>query len=61
MGDRGKVIIVKNGVDSGPVHMYGIRQMSTSISKHTGVWIFVLLLLKSCFRPSVPGGGEHRL
>ena len=61
MGDRGKVIIVKNGVDSGPVHMYGIRQMSTSISKHTDVGVFIVLLLKGCFQPGVPGGGEHHL
>ena len=47
MGDKGKVIIVKNGVDSRPVEMYGIRHMSTSISKHTGFGVFIFFLSKS--------------
>ena len=61
MGDRGKLVIVKNGEDSGLVQMYGIRHTSTIISKHTDVGVFVLLLMKSSFQPCVPGGGEHRL
>ena len=61
MGDRGKVVIVKIGVDSGLVHMYGIRHTSTSISKHTNVGVYGLLLMKICFRVGVPGGGEHCL
>ena len=61
MGERGEIVIVKNGVNPGLVQVQGIKHTSTSISEHTGVRAFVLLLLKSYFRPGVPGGGGHYL
>ena len=54
MGDKRKVVIVKNDIDSGPVQMSSIRHTSTGISKHADVGVFVLFLLNICFRPSVP-------
>ena len=61
MRNREKIIIVKNSINFGPVHIWGVIHIPTGVSENTSIGIFDFLFLKSRFRSGIFGRSRYLL